>query len=260
MIYVLGFLGLIMGSFSSVLMEEFSSAVEGGDFDLKRVLFGRSRCPECKKDLSWYNLLPVLSFLLQRGKCTSCGTKLSYKYLLLELIMGGLFMFCFSFFGLDILELFLSLLVVFLGINILTIDLKTLRIPSVLSYSLVVVGAMFGYFVSDLGIWDILLGGLLGYLFFFLQHFVSKGKWVGLGDADLGLAIGFMFGPWVGLYTILQSYVLGTVVLVPVMLLDKAEYGMKSQVPFGPFLVVSLIFSMFFGSMIVEWYVNSFII
>lgn len=259
MIYLMFFLGLLFGSFASVLVSEFCSMVEGNKFDVKRFLIGRSKCPQCKKNLRWYNLIPVFSFLFQGGRCSNCSQKIGVTYIVIELLMGVLFASFYFLYGFS-LNMIISLVIAFLSVLILFIDLKTLRIPTVLSWLLILLGVIYGGLVNDLSWQMVLLGGLLGFSFFYLQHLVSKGKWVGLGDADLGLAIGVMFGPIVGLYTILQSYVFGTLILVPLMLLDKDKYGMKSQIPFGPFLVFGLIFSMFLGNIIVEWYIQNFII
>jgi prepilin signal peptidase PulO-like enzyme (type II secretory pathway) len=259
MIYLVFLIGLVFGSFSSVLISEFCNLIDGGSFNLKRFLYGRSKCLECQKNLKWYNLIPVLSYVIQLGKCSNCKVKISKLYVLIEVLMGVLFSSIYSLYGFS-LDFFISIIISFISLIIFFVDLKTMKIPTVLSWSLIVFGVIYGFIVNDLSLTFLLSGGLLGFLFFYLQNVVSKGKWVGLGDADLGLAIGVMFGPLVGLYTILQSYVFGTVVLVPMMLLDRDKYSAKSQVPFGPFLIFGLIFSIFFGNIVVEWYVQNYII
>lgn len=259
MIYVVFLIGLVFGSFSSVLVSEFCVLVDGGKFDMKRFLLGRSKCIKCQKDLKWYNLIPVVSYLFQSGKCSNCKGKISSLYIVIEILMGLLFAGFYYLYGFSF-SFFVSALIVFLSLVIFFVDLKTMKIPTVLLRLLVIVAGFYGFFVNELSLIYIVSGGLLGFMFFYLQNIVSKGRWVGLGDADLGLAIGFMFGPLVGLYTILQSYVFGTLVLVPMMLLDKGKYTVKSQVPFAPFLVFGLIFSMFLGNIVVEWYVQNYII
>ena len=91
MIYLMFFLGLLFGSFASVLVSEFCSMVEGNKFDVKRFLIGRSKCPQCKKNLRWYNLIPVFSFLFQGGRCSNCNQKIGVTYIVIELLMGALF-------------------------------------------------------------------------------------------------------------------------------------------------------------------------
>jgi leader peptidase (prepilin peptidase)/N-methyltransferase len=255
---------LIFGSFASVLVYEFVTAIEKESyrFNVKRFLCGRSKCVECSKELKWYNLIPVFSFIFQRGRCSFCNKKIDSMYVLIEIVMMLVFGLVGWWFGAshDWWEVSLVLGMVFVAINILFIDLKTMKIPSLLNWALIGLGFLIGFFVNDLTWIQVGLGGGIGFLFFYFQHVVSKGKWVGLGDADIGMAIGFAFGPVVGMYTILQSYVLGTLVLVPLMLFKNEKYRMNAMIPFGPFLVISLIFSLFLGNMIVNWYIQIFII
>lgn len=259
MIYLVSVVGLFFGSLASVVVAEFENLINDGDFDLKRFLFGRSKCPHCGVELKWYNLVPLFSFIFQKGKCSMCGKKISWIYPMIELLMAVLFGAFFFEYGFQY-EFLISVLVSFVSLIILFVDLKTMRIPTMASWLLIGLGILYGVLVNSLSFFEVIIGGVVGFLFFYLQSLVSKGKWVGMGDADLGLAIGVMFGPIVGLYTILQSYVFGTIVLLPLILLNKDKFGMKSQIPFGPFLVFGLIFSMFFGNIIVEWYIQNFII
>lgn len=264
MIFIYLVLGLIFGSFASVLVYEYVSVIEDDTrkFDKLRFLKGSSKCTSCHENLRWWNLIPVLSFIFQKGKCAKCDARISYLYPLLEILMMTLFLLIgcsFAYSG-DLVGIVLSCGIGFFGLVIFFIDLKTMRIPSMLNWVLMFLGVLYGYFVSELALLSILIGGGIGFMFFYSQYFISKGKWVGLGDADLGFVIGVMFGPIVGMYTILQSYILGTLVLVPLMLLNKKKYGLKMMIPFGPFLVISLIFSMFLGSIIVNWYIQSFLI
>jgi prepilin signal peptidase PulO-like enzyme (type II secretory pathway) len=261
-VVVLFVLGLIFGSFNSVLISRISNFIESGKSDWSSLVAGRSMCPSCKKELSFASMVPVFSFLWQKGRCKNCEKKISVFYPLIEIITA--FLFLTPLLIVDplngFLEVILLLIIVELGIVIAGIDIKTMRIPVFLSIGLVLMSVLYGCFFNGLNLTQMIVGGCVGYFFFGLQHIVSKGKWVGLGDADLGACIGFLFGPLVGIYTILQSYILGTIVLLPVLLLKKAGLNIKSEVPFGPFLILSLILSLVFGNMVVDWYLSNFII
>ena len=263
MIYVIVvFLGLIFGSFNSVLISRVSSFIESDEYDWGSIVYGRSKCQKCGYKLKWYNLIPVLSYILQKGRCTQCRVKYGSFYMWVELITSFLFFIVFVLGGFGSLgwDLFLTLAIVNIGIVIAGVDFKTKFIQVYFSLCLGVLCLLYGFFVSELDVWQILTGGLIGYSFFGLQYLLSKGKWVGLGDADLGLCIGFMFGPMVAIYTILQSYILGTLVLVPLMVFAKSKFNMKSEIPFGPFLIFSMFISILFGRMIVDWYFINYII
>lgn len=261
-VVVLFVLGLIIGSFNSVLISRISNFIETGKSDWSSLMIGRSKCVSCEKSLNFTSLVPVFSFLWQKGKCRNCGEKISVFYPLIEIVTALLFvtplLIADPLNG--FLEVILLLITIELGILIAGIDMKTMRIPLFLSIGLVLMSVLYGCFFNGLNLTQMIVGGCVGYFFFGLQHIVSKGKWVGLGDADLGACIGFMFGPIVGMYTILQSYILGTIVLLPVLLLKKAGLNIKSEVPFGPFLILSLILSLVFGNMVVDWYLSNFII
>lgn len=262
MTFVIFVLGLIFGSFNSVLIKRLSVYVETDFMDWQGLIFGRSKCLSCGKELKWYNLIPILSFVWQKGKCSQCKKNFSWFYPLIELVTALVFVLIFNFAsGLEFIWQYLVVfLMVEIGIVIAGIDLQTKVVPLFLSVPLAVLGLGYGLFIADLELVTVLFGGVIGYVFFGLQYLVSKGKWVGLGDADIGLGLGFMFGSLVGIYTILQAYIIGTVVLLPFMVFDKTKKSMSWQVPFGPFLVSSMILSLMFGRFIVDWYLTKYII
>lgn len=261
-LFIVVVLGLIFGSFNSVLISRISTFIETEKYDWKGILVGRSNCAKCGVVLKWYNLIPLFSFIFQRGRCSSCKEKYGVFYPMIELITAISFglVFWFGFGGELSWQSLVGLVIVNLGIVISGIDYKTKCVPLFLSVPMMVFGLLYGHFFAELNFLQIIIGGVIGYSFFGLQYLVSKGRWVGLGDADLGVVIGFMFGPLVGIYTILQSYILGTLVLLPLIVVNKDKYSLKLQIPFGPFLISSLILSMMFGRIVVDWYVNNYII
>lgn len=260
-------IGTLFGSFSSVIIDRYTNYINNSQNTkpLKSILVGRSECPYCKQQLKAKNLIPIISFILQRGKCSNskCQEPISKIYPFLELITGLLFIIALFLSTnnntINLTQFTLTALIFFLGINIAIIDLKTKYIPNSLSILLAISSITYTILLRDFTLQSIFISASIGYFFFYLQHFISKGKWVGLGDADLGLSIGLLFAPLQTIFTILQSYILGTLILIPILLLKKDQYGLKSQIPFGPFLVCSLILSLSFGEKLINWYLNSFI-
>lgn len=260
------FLGTIFGSFSSVIIDRYSKFILDPKTSKtpKSILVGRSECPDCKTQLKTKNLIPIFSYIFQGGKCSNskCKKKISPLYPFLEITTGLLFilsLFLSTSDQINLLQFTLTALIFFISICIAGIDLKTKYIPTKLSVILGLLCLSYTILLTEFSIQSLFISASIGYFFFYLQHFISKGKWVGLGDADLGLSIGLLFSPIQTIFTILQSYILGTLILIPTLLLKKDKYGLKSQIPFGPFLVLSLILSLSFGNIIIDWYLNTFI-
>ncbi len=239
-------LGLVLGSFAGVLIERG----EKGES-----LRGRSHCDHCRKKIDWYDNLPILSFLLLRGKCRYCGQKISVWYPLLELTFGLTFVWLAwrsEFFvgwidGNDVWRIVFCLSIGFILLTILFWDWKYMIIPDGLVVGGLVVGALFylrAYLLSpdtllatgtDLG--RNILGGLIVGGFFYLLWRFSRGKWIGGGDVKLGFLAGFLVGWKLAYFLLLLSYLLGAAPALYLLLTGKVKA--KSKIPFGPFLVLA---------------------
>jgi prepilin signal peptidase PulO-like enzyme (type II secretory pathway) len=264
--------GLIIGSFLNVV--SFRYDPEKGVFDLKNLL-GRSHCPGCGSTLRWYELVPVLSFIIQLGKCRTCGMRISWQYPMVELASG------FSF----LLPLYLHnpiagavWVIVFLTfILIWSVDYRLYLIPDELNIILAICGAAliylnsgrFGEFQgSYIGSYAALFGlrqnilvnhltgALLGISIVGLIIILSRGKGMGMGDLKLMGALGLIFGWPDVLFLFMFGSVVGALVSVFLMLLKKKT--MKSFVPFGPFLVLGAVLLFFFGEAILRNYFDIF--
>ncbi len=238
---IFGF-GLIVGSFLNVVILRLNTG--------RSALHGRSKCPRCNTTLSWYELIPVFSFLFQKGKCRSCNTTISFQYPLIELLTGLLFTFLYTKIVITgdfstiawITFIFTSILAALLVI-ITVYDLRHKIIPDKIVYPFIILSfasivwktaTVPGFFVYPY----LLAGFLLAAPFFFLWFF-SKGRLMGFGDIKLALGIGWLVG-LMGAFTVfLLSFWMGAIVGVFLIALSKS-YGMKSEIPFAPFLLAAL--------------------
>ena len=243
MIIVLGFaIGLIVGSFLNVVILRGAKG---------EPLTGRSRCDVCGHTLSVSELIPVASFVIQKARCRSCGTALSWQYPLVEFATALLYAVAAWFFlresGPEPAAL-LMLGATYLGIAafvvIMVADIRFQIIPNGAVLTLLILGIFESIarhaFFSD-GAWALGIA-----LFFAAMWLVSKGRWLGLGDAKLTLATSILVGFPASLAAFLFSFWLGGVAAVPMLILGRK--GMKSRIPFGPFILAGTIGAYFFSA------------
>jgi prepilin signal peptidase PulO-like enzyme (type II secretory pathway) len=240
-------LGLVLGSFLNVLVDRGRR---------RESVNGRSRCDFCKKKIAWYDNLPVVSFLILRGRCRHCHKKLSWQYPLVEILMGIYLVTLAQFWWTGspnqwleiwingdwwlLQELLFILISGFLLAAVFLWDLKYMLIPN----RLVALGLGVAI-LQDILIWittgkilfiEHLLGAVLFSGFFFLLHYFSKGRWIGGGDVKLGFWLGYLVS-WKSVYpALLLACVIGAIISLGLVYFGKK--GWKSQVPFGPFLIV----------------------
>lgn len=259
--YILVFLfGLAAGSFLNVVIFRLKSG--------KSFIIGRSYCPKCGHKLNWLDLMPFFGFFIRKGKCKYCGKKISRQYPLVELAAGILFVFVFWFyFPMEKMSEFFiirDLIFVSVLIVIFVYDLKyklildKITLPAA-GFALIY-NILLGYPNGDplRTALNLILAGVLGGGFFLLQFWFSKGKWVGGGDIRLGLLIGFMVGWPLILEVLFLAYVGGAVICLFLVIFKKKD--MKSQVPFGVFLVPAAFIALFYGQQILNWYLYSFLL
>ena len=209
----------------------------------KGVVTGRSFCTQCKKKISWYDNIPVVSFVILKGKCRKCKKKISPQYLLVEILSTLSFFLIYFIYGVTTTTLFLIILSLCF-IIIFFIDQKHFIIPNSLTFPLMILGllksfdpnlnSLFPNYVNSL------IGGLFGYgiiwfiIFFYKQ--VRKKEGMGLGDAKLLSVIGFWFG-WIAIpFVVFISSIIALVYVIPSLI--KKSKNMSSQIPFGPFIIL----------------------
>lgn len=247
-------LGTIIGSFLNVVILRYNTG---------RGLEGRSTCLSCGKSLKWIDLIPILSFLLLRGQCRYCGSRFSLQYPLIELVTGVIFAVLAGmlFEGLFNIVFLLKLIYVFaiasLLIAISVYDLKHTIIPDKLVYVLVFL-SFASLFANGALSTEALLAGPLTALPLGFLWLVSGGKWMGLGDAKLQLALGWLLGLTQGVSALVLSFWIGAavsvgVITIPYVIQRMYLFGtvskltMKSEIAFGPFLVLGFVITWMFN-------------
>ena len=238
-------IGLIFGSFANVCIHRLPLGLD--------IINSRSHCPKCKKKIVWYDNIPLLSSLILSFKCRICKKNISKQYFIIEIITGLAFIFFYKTLGLGfdfvlISIIFLILLIIFF------IDLKHYIIPDSLNFSLILICFIKNFTTQDLlkfsyNIQDSLLGGAIGYLIIWLIIFIYKKvrnkEAMGLGDAKLLSAFGFLLGLKSIFIILFVASVLGLLFVLPSLLLKNRSIG--SIIPFGPFIILAAILEYFFN-------------
>lgn len=243
--------GLIIGSFLNCLIWRLYK---------DETLGGRSYCPHCRQTIAWHDNIPVLSFMLLRGRCRKCQARISWQYPLVEIITAILFLLTF---WADISSSNLSLLILrdwFLIITLMIIfvyDFRWQLVPMVVVWTMGVV-----IFVLNLLLgfsWlALIFFSFLGAAFFLIQYLLTKKRGIGEGDIWLGALLGLSF-PKAGslLLIMLISYGIGAI--VSLVLLAGKKKGWKSQIALGPFLALGAIITLIWGEGLINWYLHLFL-
>lgn len=247
--YLILIFGLLIGSFLNVVILRLKTR--------ESILFTRSHCPHCGKVLKWHQLIPLVSFLIQKGKCTYCKKKISWQYPLVELLTASLFLLIFNF-KLPFLITFYYFLIASFLIVISVYDLKYYLIPDEIIYPAIIIVLLFNLTLHHYTIllsktfWILMLLSLSGAGFFFLIVLISKGKWMGLGDVKLAVFMGLLLGWPSILLALFLSFIIGGFVGLILILFGRKT--LKSEIPFGPFLCLGTLITLLYGSQILSWY------
>lgn len=237
-------LGGIWGSFANVCIHRIPLN--------QSVAVKRSYCPNCGKTIKWFDNIPLISFILLRGKCRDCNKKIGSQYFLVELLSVLSFLLIYYLFGISITSLLFAILSIFF-IIIFFIDLKHFIIPNTLTFPLMAIGfiksfdpnlntSIFPNYLNSL------LGGIIGYLIIWTIIYLYKKfrniEGMGLGDAKLLSAIGFWFG-WISIpFVIFLSSIIALLSVIPSLL--KNSKSLSSQIPFGPYIIIGTLVYLFF--------------
>ncbi len=242
--------GLIVGSFLNCVACRFKTK--------KSFITGRSSCPKCKHRLDWYDLVPLLSWIFLGAKCRYCNKKISWQYPLAEIATGLIFLMVFN---ADHITKTIYLLVISCFLIIIFIyDLRNYLIPDKIVLPAIVIAFLYNLFALIIGdfTWHVFLyriyAGLLPSLFFAALFFASKGKWIGFGDVKLALLMGLMLGPEKTALAFYLAFTIGGIIGIGLILTKKKS--LKSEIPFGPILILGTFLSLFFSSQIINWYLN----
>lgn len=245
--------GTLIGSFLNVVIFRHNTGKD---------LSGRSKCQSCGGTLRSFELVPVFSFLVQKGACRICKSKISIQYPIIEFLTGTFFLFIF-FTYVFIPETVFSLIVVSLLIIITTYDIRHGIIPNTFVYAFIGMSLLALFFnINTLAYTEPTLGALLAgpilALPIWLLWKMSDGKWIGLGDAKLFLGVGWFLGILAGITAFILSFWIGAFVGLVLLSLKQftrirklnlgvKDLTIKTEVPFAPFIVLSFFIVYFFG-------------
>ncbi|MFH1827320.1 MAG: prepilin peptidase [bacterium] len=230
LLFYLFIIGLAVGSFLNVLIDRLPK---------EKSIMGRSYCDNCKKQLKSIDLIPILSFLILKGKCRLCKKKINFRYPIVELLTGVLFVLSFIYLpgqviAIKVLQLALisALIVIFFA------DLRYRIIPD----QMLIFAGIIGFLILLIqgSNYQLILfrfvEGLLTALPIFLVYELSKHRAMGFGDVKLAYIIGFIFGLQKGLTALYFAFILGA--LIGLVLIFMKKKTIKSKVAFGPFIVL----------------------
>lgn len=259
--------GLFLGSFLNNIALRLE---KDEDF-----LFSRSKCPYCGKILKWYELIPILSFLWQKGRCRSCQNKISLRYPLIEIFTGlWVFLLAFSlktsFNLLSLLEFFFYLILLSILFVLALYDLKTFLVDDRIILFGIFTGILFNLIRKFLPIFLKDFSYLFNYFFYFgkiewliapfflssillLIFLVTKGKGIGFGDVKVAFLLGLFFKIGDGLLIIILSSFLGSIYGLILLLKER---NFKKPIPFVPFLFGGSLITITFGEYLTKIYFN----
>lgn len=246
LVYAFTFIfGAAVGSFLNVILYRYHTG---------RSLGGRSTCPFCNCTLPARDLIPLVSFLLSRGRCRHCGSRIPLRYPLVELATGVLFALVFwKFFPVAQL-IVLGWVIAALIVLIAGYDIRHKIIPDAFAYTLAAIAFFFVAVIDPFSLtlrpFDLLalfsgpiLAAPLAILFL-----ISGGRWMGLGDAKLQLGLGWILGFWSGLSALVLAFWIGALWGITLLAASRVrpaeesrQYSMKSELPFGPFLILGFL-------------------
>jgi leader peptidase (prepilin peptidase) / N-methyltransferase len=226
-------------------------------------------CPHCKHELSPLDLVPVLSWLQLKGKCRYCKQPISKQYPLVELLTATLFVYSYIFWpvtlgGLNWIGFAIWLLLLTILVALFVYDQKWMELPNnlvavatILACLLILIQYVSGV-ASFSDLVTALMGGALLFGLFYALFYISKEQWIGGGDVKLAPALGLLAGsPLLAMLLLFIASLIGSLIGIPLMLLQKNGSKSGIKLPFGPLLIVGLFVTFFFGQDLVDWYVSN---
>ena len=250
--------GLIFGSFLTALSYRIPKKIS--------IAKGRSFCDKCKKEIVWYDNIPLLSFLLLKGKCRNCHQKISIRYPLTEIFTALTFLLIFVVYnlqdtsfvnsvfntwgnGLGIITLPYFILITIILITIFIIDLEKGIIPDNLIFILYLTVSTLLILTHLNNFYTHFFAGMLSSLLLYFLFIITKGKGMGLGDVKLAIPLGTILGVTNSLIWLFLAFLTGAYIGIILILARKAK--IKDKIPFGPFLIFAFLVALIWGNKII---------
>jgi leader peptidase (prepilin peptidase)/N-methyltransferase len=245
-------LGACFGSFANVVIYRMPKD--------ESIVRPRSHCQKCGKNVAWYDNIPMLSWLLLRGKCRHCGASFSFRYFIVEFLTASLFTLAYFYLGLT-WNLVEALIFIFPLVCCTFIDFDHMILPDEFTLSGILIGLLGAWLNPQREFLDALLGVLMGGGFLwamaYLYYIFTKQDGMGGGDIKLLAWIGAVLGWKAVPFVIMASAVIGSV--IGLILARKQKKGLKTMIPFGPYLALGAVLYLFGGQTIALWYFNLFL-
>lgn len=246
-------IGLCIGSFLNVIIYRLPRGLG--------FVKGRSFCPHCKKKIRWFDNVPLISFVLLKGRCRFCHSPISWQYPVVELVTGVLFVLGSSPFlrnlvdlsFLRVLDIGLTLALFSALIVIFFIDLEHQIIPDEIVFPIVILFIfrfVFSCLSTDYCLLTTIYSAFGASLFLFAIYLVTKGKGMGFGDVKLAFLMGLVLGYPKIIVAFYLAFLTGAFVGIILILGRKARFGQK--IAFGPFLALSTIIAFLWGEKILS--------
>lgn len=238
-------IGICIGSFANVVIFRVPKG--------ESIVFPNSHCTSCGSELKPYDLIPIISYIIIRGKCRYCGERISIKYPITEAIFGLLFLLAYLKYGNGYL-LYKYLILISIILIIGLIDLYTTNVYS----NTIVIGIMLSliFIIIELikgnSIVTYILGAGVGGLFIYLIILITKG--MGEGDIEIIVLCGLYLGFKETMLVLFLSFIIGGLISI-ILILTKIK-SRKDYIPFGQFISIATLIVIFFGQNILKWYLN----
>ncbi len=268
MVVILAVLGLCFGSFVNALVwrmherQKTNNKKQITKNNQLSIIHGRSMCPHCHHTLAWYDLLPVVSWLSLKGRCRYCHKPIGWQYPIVEITTALTFIISYLYWpygfdaaGITLLVFWLAILVGFMALTVY--DLRWFMLPDKIVFPItglgvlaivlyVIIAGSPGYLI------DPLVGGLSLFGLFYALFHASKGTWIGGGDVKLAFLLGLLAGGFLeSMLLLFVASIIGTAISLPFLVIKKLKA--KSQIPFGPLLIMATFIVYLFGISLLDW-------
>lgn len=260
-------LGLAVGSFLNVLIDRLPYR--------KSLVYPSSHCEECDHKLRFYDLIPVFSYLILRGRCRYCRARIPLRVLLVEICSGLVFFLSYWRFAISVepasyAAVFITAIWCSVFLTIIFIDWEHKLILNRITYpsaviTLIILGIATAFpearilgertFIPDIVILSGIIGGAVGFTFFFIVFLINP-RGMGMGDIKLACLIGLVTGLPLVVVALLIGIFIGGIVAIVFLLLRKK--GRKDVIPYGTFLAIGPIITLLWGNEIFDWYLSFF--
>ena len=242
-------LGLIVGSFGNVCIYRIPRN--------ESIIYPASHCPKCRTTIKPVDNIPLLSYILLKGRCRNCGSKISIQYSIVEFLTGIIYLIIYLIYGLSIQSLIYIILSSAL-IIIAFIDLNELIVPDVISLPGIAAGLILSFFVPYISFINSALGVVIGggiiLIIGLVGSMIFKKEAMGGGDIKLAAMIGAFLGWRYTIISLFLGFFLGA--LAGIFLILSKIKSREDMVPFGPFIALGSLITLLWGEKILSWYLG----